>query len=334
MEIEKTSLLRALSSMFGVNVSDAIFSVELLQGGTVGEVSKLSGEALTQEGHRPFELVMKNQRQWDRHGDPDCWRREYDLYKNGLDRELFPSIKLPRCYLLEEGDGVTRIWMEYVVGATGSTRLHATELALAAERLGELQADFHLNGQRDLTYLRGYPAVRSSFDLWMRRMNELFADREDGFPNELRHILNDYAARATQSLSSLDDLPLTLCQGDVHHDNLILKEGAAGPEVYLLDWDCAGYGRMGEDAVDILMEAFLYSDRDLSLLPSFRCRIIEGYCQGVRSQGVDFAMSDRLVREIFAYAWGFRIAAHYLHHKDEGHKQRCLAILSAMLNDE
>lgn len=332
-DINKTSLLSALGNMFKVEINDASFSTQVLQGGTVGEVCRIAGEAKTGNGFLPYSIVLKTQRKWERHGDPNCWRREYDIYKNGLADELHNSIKLPRCFLLEFGGETTRIWMEDIKGATGNKQLHAAELALAAEKLGELQADFSMNGKRDLPYLRDYPAVRSSFDLWWNRMKGFLSGNIDGFPDELRLILLDYAERAEGLLDSFDELLLTLCQGDVHHDNLIFKEMTYGTDIYLIDWDCAGYGCMGEDAVDVLMEAFVYSDRDVSLLPDFKQRIIEGYCKGVRSQGLDFDMDDNLVRNIFALAWGFRIADLYLYYKDEYPKRRHVEILQTMLKE-
>jgi tRNA A-37 threonylcarbamoyl transferase component Bud32 len=321
--------------MFATCVVDAEYASEVLHGGTVGEVCKVSGKASTKDGAQPFSLVLKNQRKWDRHGDPGCWRREYDIYKDGLDRRLFPSIKMPRCYLLEETADSTHIWMEYVEGATGSEQLGAPELALTAERLGELQAEFHLNGQRDLPYMRNYPAVRSSFDLWWRYMREPLSAGIDGFPDEVRQTLNDYAVRADALLDSFDNLPITLCQGDVHHDNLIFRETPDGPDIYLIDWDSAGYGRMGEDAVDVLMEAFVYSSRPVSLLPDFRRRILEGYCRGAREHGVDLAMSNDQARDTFALAWGFRIACDYLSfHKKGRPTGRSVEILQAMLKPD
>jgi thiamine kinase-like enzyme len=331
VDIRKSSLLSALSEMLETKVDDAEYATDVLQGGTVGDVCKISGTAFTEDGPKPFTLVLKNQRRWDRYGDPDCWRREYAIYKDGLDRRLFPSIKIPRCYLLEEAEESTHIWMECIEGATGDKELHASELALAAERLGELQAEFHISGQRDLPYLRSYPAVRSSFDLWWGYVRQPLGAQVAGFPDELRKTLNDYADRAGALLDSFDNLPLTLCQGDFHHGNLFLKSAPGGTDVYLIDWDCAGYGRMGEDAVDLLMEAFVYSSRDVSLLPDFRRRIMEGYRRGARSRGLDFAMSEELTRDIFALAWGFRMASSYVHYyKEEPPKRRCVEILQAM----
>lgn len=330
-DINKESLLAALGNMFADKIMDVHYSTEILEGGTVGDVVKLSGEAKTDIAVLPFSIVVKSQRKWDRHGDPDCWRREYDIYKQGLVDELPKTIRLPQYYLLEEDEGCNRIWMEFIEGKTGNKQLHANELALAAYRLGELQAEFHQTGERNLTYLRSYPAVRSSFDLWWSRMKKPLSTKIEGFPDELRDMLGDYGDRAEILLATFDNLPLTLCQGDVHHDNLIFKERPDGIDVYLIDWDCAGYGRMGEDAVDVLMEAFVYSDRDVSLLPNFRRRIIDGYCGGAKKRGVDFTMNRELVRDIFALAWGFRIADLYLYYKEEHPKKRCVEILQVML---
>ena len=332
-DISKASLLAALSSMFGAGISDAEYTAETLRGGTVGEVCHIAGHAIGDCARYPFSLVLKTQRRWHRPGDPDSWRREYDIYKQGLTDLLPRALRLPRCWLLEEGDDVTRIWMAYIDGRSGSSHLHADELALAARRLGEMQAGFHLRGRRGLPYLRAYPAIRSSFDLWSNRMLPLLKLPMDGFPDELRKTLNDYAARSKPLLEQFKALPLTLCQGDVHHDNLIFSGSGEEAEIYLIDWDSAGYGFMGEDAVDVLMEAFVYSDRDVRLLPGFRQKIIGGYCQGAGSRGVGFEMSGQLIKDIFALAWGFRLADLFLYHKDELPKKRCVEILETMLHE-
>lgn len=333
-DMDKSSLFKALGNMLGATVEDATYSSEVLQGGTVGDVVKLAGDAKTGNTSHPFSLVVKTQHKWDRHGDPECWRREYEIYKNGLTNELPKTLKLPQCYLLETGDDFTRIWMETIAGRTGNKQLHADELALAAEKLGELQAGFHLSGRRDLPYLRNYPAIQSSFDLWWNRMKKPLSEKMDGFPDELRHALNDYAARTETVLASLDVLPLTICQGDVHHDNLIFKDTPNATELYLIDWDCAGYGRMGEDAIDLIMEAFVYSSRAIVLLPAFRQQILAGYCKGAKAGGVDFMMDHTLVRDMFALAWGFRIADLYLYYHEEHQKRRCVEILQVMLEGD
>ena len=333
-DIRKPSLLKALGTMLGENVNDAAYSVEVLQGGTVSDVVKVSGSATSNSAGCPFDMVVKTQRKWDRFGDANSWRREYDIYRHGLVEQLPQTIRLPACYLLEEEADVTRIWMEYVQGKTGSEQLHADELALAAERLGALQAEFSLRGPRDLPYLRPCPAARPSFEHWWGRMRKPLQTPIDGFPEGIRNALNESAARAESLFETLDRLPVTLCQGDVHHDNLILKGAGKDTRVYLIDWDCAGYGRLGEDAVDLLLEAFVYSDRDVSLLPEFRKRIMEGYCAGVQKGGIPFVMEDALVRGLFVLAWGYRVADLYLYYRDERSKARCADILRRMLQGD
>ncbi len=332
--INQSSLLSALTSMFQEPIHDVSYTTELLQGGTVGNVKKLSGTVLTTSGTQRFHMVLKTQKQWNRHGDPDCWRREYEIYKHGLTDTFSQFIHLPACYLLEEQDNTTQIWMEYIEGKTSEHQLHAEELALAAEYLGALQANFHLHGQFDLPYLRSYPAVCSSFDLWHGRMKSLLAQPIAGFPDTLRSQLNEYAEHADSILAYFDALPHTICQGDVHHDNLILREVNGKTVVYLIDWDSAGYGSLGEDAIDVLMEAFVYSDRDVAELPHFKQQIITGYCRGASSQGFTHTMSDTLIRNLFALSWGFRIADRYLYYKENEKQQlRLINILQLMLGD-
>lgn len=159
------------------------------------------------------------------------------------------------------------------------------ELSLAAWRLGRQQAEYHLQGERHLPYLRAYPAVYASFDLWRGRIHGAFLQEVEGFPVELRIALNGFAARAGELFAHLYSLPVTLCQGDVHQDNLIFKGPSSEPEIYLIDWDSAGYGYISEDAIDMLMEAFLYSERDISLLPAYKEEILTAYCAGAEKGG-------------------------------------------------
>lgn len=333
-EILKSSVLVALCRKFQQNIENAAYTTEILQGGTVGDVVKLTGHAETGSEALPFSIVVKTQRKWDRHGDPLCWRREYDIYRQDLPVKLLPAIRLPQCYFLEEDEETTRIYMEWVEGKTGNTQLHADELALAAGRLGALQADFHLHGKKDYSCLRSFPAVRSSFDLWFGRMGPLLQKPIDGFPEKLRQTLNAYAAKASELLRSFERLPVTVCQGDVHHDNLILCETPQNTDVYLIDWDSAGYGHMGEDAVDVLMEAFVYSDRDTALLPLFRQKIMAAYCEGAAGKGVDIPFDGKMFRDLAALSWGFRVADLYLYYQDEPSKKRCIQILQLILSKE
>ncbi|HPS35617.1 MAG TPA: hypothetical protein PK854_10165, partial [Oscillospiraceae bacterium] len=78
-EINQASLLKALSKKLNTPVQSADYTIETLNGGTLGDVAKVIGEAKTADGkipygNVPFIVVVKVQKKWERPGDPDSWR--------------------------------------------------------------------------------------------------------------------------------------------------------------------------------------------------------------------------------------------------------------------
>ena len=49
VEINRESLQKALGGMFSAPIKDVSYTAELMRGGTVGEVVRVSGEARTEE---------------------------------------------------------------------------------------------------------------------------------------------------------------------------------------------------------------------------------------------------------------------------------------------
>lgn len=324
------SLCRAAGAALQTNVTNVDYEQELLQGGTVGEVYRLRGTAHTVNGSMPLDMVLKIQKPWERSGDPGSWRREYDIYHSGAYRHWPKQLRLPQPYLLEETAQDTRIWMEAIEGATGSQQLHVEELSLTAGRLGAFQAIYHQRGDMGLPFMRPFPAAQSSFAYWWGRMEPLLRKGIEGFPDDLRLALLECAEESESNQERLSALPRTLCQGDVHHDNLFLDR--RNEVVYLIDWDTAGYGYMGEDAVDMLLEAFVYSDRDVTLLPMYRQSIVKAYVEGAAKEGIALQLPEDLIRGLFALSWGYRVADLYLYYeKGNPQRNRCLDILRAML---
>jgi Phosphotransferase enzyme family. len=283
---------------------------ELLQGGTVGEVKLIKGDN--------FNYVLKTQRKWERHGDPDCWRREYDIYVSEFEKTI-PHIKIPQCYHKSTENDTTYLVMEYINGRTGVENIDVDELSYTANKIGKFHREYH---NCNLPWLRNYPAVISSYDLWYGKIKDSL--HESDFPDDIHCLLNDYTARKDEIFHSFNVLPRTVCHGDVHHDNIIILDD----DVYLIDWDSAGYGYMGEDAVDMLCEAFIYSDRDVKLMSDYKKRIITAYCDGA-----EITLDDTVIQNIFIMSWGFRIAALWFYYHDNPNmRQRCIDILRIMSN--
>lgn len=95
-------LVKVLGKALGQDIKKVSFETEQLQGGTVGEIKLVYGVARTTgEKELPYKIVYKRQKKWERYGDPDSWRREYDLYETNLDTVFSNSFRWPKCYFAE-----------------------------------------------------------------------------------------------------------------------------------------------------------------------------------------------------------------------------------------
>ena len=86
---------------------DAGYMVTKFNSGSVGNVALITG---TIEG-KPFQVVRKTQKKWDRPGDPDSWRREYDLYVSDLGKVFTDALRWPICYHAEISADETQLWL-------------------------------------------------------------------------------------------------------------------------------------------------------------------------------------------------------------------------------
>ena len=95
---------------------DEGYQVVKLNQGAVGHVELLIG---TYE-NKPFKAVVKTQKKWERPGDINSWRREYDLYVSGLSEIFTENFRCPKCYHAEINNDETKLWLEYIEGVSGS----------------------------------------------------------------------------------------------------------------------------------------------------------------------------------------------------------------------
>lgn len=139
MSIDYDTLIHVLEKMLGSTVLRVDYEAEKLHGGTLGDVQLIAGVAeTTGDMSGPFKVVLKRQKKWERHGDPNSWRREYDLYKSDLGEYFAESFRWPVCYHATLDGDETEIWMEYVEGVSGQN-LTADMYERAAEALGRFQ---------------------------------------------------------------------------------------------------------------------------------------------------------------------------------------------------
>ena len=242
-ESELRGLKTALRAMLGSEALVIDCQTQPLKGGTVGQVRLITGLADTADaGRLPFRLVQKTQRKWERPGDPDSWRREYDLYRSGLSDLFDDSLRWPLCFHADMNDeqDQTRIWMEYIDGPAGYA-LTPDMLEQAAHALGRFQGRLYA-GQPDipgrLTNLSSSSLMK---DRWQnirswQQLRDYIRSDGSGLPEHLRHMLTEAEAGAEDIWQRIERLPLVLC----HRDFWVTNIFSAGGSTILIDWDTAG----------------------------------------------------------------------------------------------
>jgi hypothetical protein len=142
-KINAETLNTVLSKMLGEKITRANYQAKQLHGGTVGDVLLVTGQAETADAAaKPFNVVLKITKKWERYADPGSWRREYDLYASNLDNYFLDTLKWPECYYMEITESETRLWLEYIEGTSGLD-LTGDMYETAAEELGRFQGKLY-----------------------------------------------------------------------------------------------------------------------------------------------------------------------------------------------
>ena len=296
--------------MLKTDVVGVDWQSEQLHGGTLGDVRLISGTAETFGGEKlPYKLVLKTQKQWARHGDPDSWRREYDLYLSELGEAFGDGLRWPVCYRAEmSGDGdETRIWMEHLGGAWGSA-LSVDMCERAAEQLGRFQGKLfaeqpaflaRLTNLSDVNYVKEHYLHYSS---WLMVRDYIRAE-DCEIPTHLCEMLIALDEHRDEIFRRIDALPIVLCHRDFWVANLFCDED----EIVLIDWDTAGWGRLGEDIASLIAD-----EADVEHMLECYHRCIPAYYRGFSARADTPPITEHCVRELILMLFGYRIVEWYL----------------------
>ena len=289
-------LLDVLSTMRGVAVTEASYTVSELHGGTLGQVRLVQGVAIDV----PFSVVWKTQRRWERHGDPDSWRREYDLYQGPLGQPSAVGLRWPACYRAELTEEGVELWLQYIKGTTGLD-LTPDMYERAAEALGRFQANQASQNasawsvMSDLTYAetfyeryRSWPRV---YD-YVRSANEL--------PEAVTSMLIEFDDHAEAIYERIRRLPVVVTHRDFWVANLLVND-----DVWAIDWDTTGWGYLGEDLASLLVD-----EADVEHLEENYRRCIPAYYRGLGAIGEGIA--DHAIREHILMMFGYRLVEWFL----------------------
>lgn len=301
-----------------------------LQGGSVGDVHLIEGTATPspRDGRvMDWRVVLKVQRQWERPGDPESWRRELLMYESGLLDEVGHALPAPKLLLAETHDNESWLWLEHVGRGTdgGGTDGSVTGESMTIEQYRQAAADL---GRMQGAYLAGrdipaYPWLSSrwwvstSVGIWgMQAVHGLGRNGHGerphgGLPHDLSRATMLLWGQRDRALDALGTFPLTLCHRDYNAGNLFVGPDAGGrPTTIALDWDCAGIGTIAEDIGDMVGEAVVYFGYDPAELGELARTALGAYVDGLREVGSTGSMgvAGRAFATVAPLQWCFRVA--------------------------
>jgi len=309
-EITQKTLKAVLTKMLRENITTADYELKKLQGGTVGEVWLVTGTAeASNKRELPYQLVLKKQGKWKRFGDPESWRREYDLYASELGDYFSESCRWPTCYHVEMNEEETEaeIWMEYVEGTTGLD-LSVDMYERAAYELGKFQGRLYaekptvldrITNLSNVEFIQNYYEKYKSWNV----VYDYIRSDNCGIPTHLCEMLVSMDNKSDRVFEDMNALPVVLC----HRDFWVANIFSVDEKIRLIDWDTAGWGYLGEDLASLIAD-----ESDVNLMVTLYERCVPAYAKGF-SEHVDISHLQNLyVWERIILMFGYRIVEWYL----------------------
>ena len=353
--VKTETLISVLCEMLDVVIIHADYQAIELQGGTLADVRLIKGIAETIDGGKlPYEIVLKTQQKWERPGDPDSWRREYDLYVSDLGAVFSDSFRWPKCYHAEMSGDEIQIWMEYIDGASGDD-LTIEMLEHAAFELGRFQSRLFCQPQimQNLSNFSDTGFLKRDYEQWHIQKYDYEALISDDCPlsDSQKQALKDNKIQLCdgksfeysflrsgectipqhlkQMIINIDDdmdslfneisnLPVVLCHRDFWIENIIYNDG----KIRLIDWDTAGWGYLGEDLASLIADEI-----DFDNFEDYCQKLIPAYYEGISEQ-MDISIIDKnFIHKMVLIKFGYRMVQEYLFSETDDEREEQIQAL-------
>ena len=307
IQIQAETLTHALSKMLETKIISADCQTKQLHGGTLGDVRLVTGMAVTADGvKQPYGIVLKIQKKWERYGDPNSWRREYDLYASDLDTAFTDAFRWPKCYHAELKHDETHLWMEYIDGVSGLD-LTGDMYERAALELGRFQGRLYAQKPAVLQSLTNLSKVEfmKNFYLRYRSWDQVYhyiRSADCDIPEHLCRMLIDVDAHSDEIFNRIERLPILLCHRDFWVANIFCSDG----KIVLIDWDTAGWGYMGEDIASLIAD-----EADVEHMAEYCQKCVAAYYKGFSEYADVSHIQDHCIRELILIMFGYRLVEWY-----------------------
>lgn len=305
--VKPEKLALVLSKMFGKTIISADYQLKELQGGTIGVVRLVTGIVETSDGENlPYKMVWKTQKKFERYGDPDSWRREYDLYASDFKKVFSDSFRWPECYHAEINGDEIQLWMEYIDGVSG-LNLTSEMYERIAEELGRFQGKLYNERPKVLQNLSNLSKVEYMKNNYLRyRSWNVLYDyiRSDDceIPKHLCKMLIDLDNNADEIFSRIEKLPMVLCHRDFWVANIFYLDS----KIVLIDWDTAGWGYMGEDIASLITD-----EAEVCHMIEYYQKCIPAYYKGFSEYADVYHVSEHCIYELILAMFGYRLVEWY-----------------------
>ncbi|MCK6076755.1 phosphotransferase [Paenibacillus silvae] len=320
MNITMNTLHQALSKYFNKEIVGADSSTVKLHGGTVGNVSLVTGTAETADGQKlPYQVVLKISSKWERYNDPNSWRREYDLYQSELETTFSDTLRWPTCYHAEMNAEETefQLWLEYIDGVSG-LELSGDMYEQAALELGRYQGKLYaeqpevLQRLNNLSHADLMKNTYLHYRSWPLVYDYIRSEACD-FPPHIRQMLIDIDENSDAIFARIERLPLVLNHRDFWVTNIFYADG----KINLIDWDTSGWGYFGEDLASLIAD-----EADMDHMVEYYQRCVPAYYKGFAAYAEAPPLDEHCVYEMILIVFGYRMVENYLHADSDEEKEQ------------
>ena len=325
-------LINILSKMLGKTIISADSTSTQLHGGTVGNVVLYEGTAKTSDDEcLPFKIVCKESGKWERYGDHDSWRREYDLYTSGLETLFTDELRWPECYHAELNGDKIQLWLEYIDGPTGND-LTVDMLEQASLELGRFQGRINKTEPEVLKDIKNLSIVDAMKNFYHHYRsydvvyNYIRSDTCE-LPKHICQMIIDSDNASDEVHVQIEKLPIVFCHRDFWVTNIFHTENG----IRLIDWDTTGWGYLGEDIVSLIAD-----EADVEHMIEIYQRCVAAYLKGF-SEYIDIShISNPYITDRLILHFGYRLVEWFLEAKSpeekEYHKQTLQKIYEIKMN--
>lgn len=280
-------------------------------------------------------MVWKVTRKWSRPGDPLSWRREYDWIRTNSTFDLGMKLRMPVCYHMELLEGENHLWMEHILGVSGNS-LTQSMLEETAYQWGAFQGRMIKGLKSSLgENLTDVSFLESELSQWYHNPYDYhyLCSDDCGIPSTIKEVLRrndwddgysiiyhyirsddcDLPHHVKQMIIDLDKdreaeflrfsrLPIVISHRDLWQENIIYREGT----IDLIDWDCVGWGYLGEDLASLIAD-----DTPTSHLNAWFESLFSNYIKGFQSNGAASVLEPRDIVVMILIKYGYRLVDEY-----------------------